>query len=327
MSIAAEPVLQDRMELVSMEANPVPPNPVVVRVQTPDRFHLRLARWRTLEPPSKGTVIVLQGRGEYIEKYFETISDLRRTGYDVCAFDWRGQGGSTRFLRDTRKGYVDSFEQYLTDFEAVMEQVVLPDCRPPYFVLAHSFGALVALLSAPAMANRIQRMVLSAPLLRFGDMRISEGRIKVAAGLLTTFGLGSLYLGPGAKLHERRRFADNPLTSDMRRFDRNHAFATAHPELAIAGPTAAWLFAATRAMGRLNDPDFVGSITIPTLMIAGGNDKVVSVRAIEELGWRMRSGRTLVIPAGRHELLQEVDLVREQFLAALRAFVPGEQRA
>ena len=313
-----------QMELVATPGNPAPPNPVLASVRTPDGFKLRLARWRTLRPPAKGTVIVLQGRAEYIEKYFETISDLRETGYDVCAFDWRGQGGSDRFLADGKRGYVDSFDQYIMDFETVMRDIVLPDCRPPYFVLGHSFGALVALLAAPAMANRIQRMVLSAPLLRFGSLHLGMGRIKLLTGMLSTIGLGSIYMMGGPNMHENRRFADNRLTGDLRRFERNQSFAVSHPEIAIGGATAAWVFAAIRAMDRLDDPDFIGSIIIPTLMIAAGNDTVVSVRAIEELGWRMRSGKTLVIPGARHELLQEIDVVREQFLAAFRAFVPGE---
>ena len=59
-------------------------------------------------------------------------------------------------------------------------------------------------------------------------------------------------------------------------------------------------------------PDFMGgSISIPTLLIAAGNDKVVSVRAVEEMGFKMRSGRALVISGAQHELLQERDQYRE----------------
>ena len=51
------------------------------------------------------------------------------------------------------------------------QHIVLPDCRGPYFMLAHSTGALIALLAAPSMVNRVQRMVLVAPFLSASPAR------------------------------------------------------------------------------------------------------------------------------------------------------------
>src|SRR4051812_15252225 len=64
------------MTLVSIPANPVPEGAVSGTITTPDGAELRFARWA---PPAgrKGTVCVFAGRGEYIEKYFETVRDLR----------------------------------------------------------------------------------------------------------------------------------------------------------------------------------------------------------------------------------------------------------
>ena len=49
--------------------------------------------------------------------------------------DWRGQGHSSRQLADPRKGHVESFSDFEIDVETFMQQVVLPNCRPPYFAL------------------------------------------------------------------------------------------------------------------------------------------------------------------------------------------------
>ena len=113
----------------------------------------------------RGTVVILHGRTEFIEKYFETVNDLRRRGFAVAAFDARGQGGSARLLGNPRKGHVRDFADHVNDFETIMQEVVLPDCPPPYYVLAHSTGATVALLSAERLRTQIERMVLTAPLL------------------------------------------------------------------------------------------------------------------------------------------------------------------
>ena len=152
------------MTLVSIPANPVPENVVTGTIKTPDGAELRFARWA---PPAnrKGTVCVFTGRSEQIEKYFETVRDLRDRGFAVAMIDWRGQGHSSRRLRDPRKGYVRDFSDFEIDVETFVQQVVLPDCPPPYFALAHSMGGAVMLRVAHAGKRWFDRMVLSAPMI------------------------------------------------------------------------------------------------------------------------------------------------------------------
>src|SRR6266849_1992800 len=128
------------MKLVSIPANPVPENVVTGTLKTPDGVGLRFARWA---PPAgrKGTVCIMQGRGESIEKYFETVRDLRARGFAVAALDWRGQGLSDRALRDRHKGHIGDFSEYDADLATFMREIVLPDCPPPLFALGHSMGA------------------------------------------------------------------------------------------------------------------------------------------------------------------------------------------
>ena len=272
-------------------------------------------------------VLLLHGRAEYIEKTYETVNDLRANGFGVLTFDWRGQGGSSRLLENERAGYVDSFDQYLLDLEAIVSEIALPDCVSPLYILAHSTGALISLLAAPAFSNRVRRMVLLAPLLGLGKIPVSQKTAKLVSGLMCGLGLGEVYLSGGATPEENTPFAGNRLTTDTVRFERNLKFVEEYRHLSIGGPTAAWIFAACRAMDRVNDPDFHNQITIPTLMISAGSDEVVSNRMTDEMGLRLRSGSTLTIPGAKHELMQERNLYREQMLAAFLSFVPGSQAA
>jgi lysophospholipase len=312
------------MVLKESKDNPCPQDAVSGKVKTADGVQLRYARWRTTNPPFRGTAVLLQGRGEYIEKYYETVSDLRTAGYDVLTFDWRGQGGSDRLLTDPRRGYVDSFGQYVADFDTILREVALPDCRSPLYVLAHSTGSLVALLSAPGLANRVERILLASPLIRFGPTPVPQSWLKTVAGTFSLVGLGAAYLQRRQAPETVSAFPDNLLTSDMRRFTRNAEFGAANPELTIDGPTSAWLYAACQAMDQVDDSDFLGMITIPVLLVCAGNDKIVANRAAEEIGRRLRSGRTLTIAGARHEMLQERDRFREQLLAAFKAFAGAD---
>src|SRR3954452_8078529 len=112
------------MDLVSIPTNPVPDDVVMGMLKTPDGVLLRYARWA---PPAgrKGTVCVFCGRAEFMEKYFETVRDLRARGFAVAALDWRGQGGSQRLIGDPRKGYVRRFSDYDIDLATFMREIVL----------------------------------------------------------------------------------------------------------------------------------------------------------------------------------------------------------
>ena len=180
------------MELYALDGNPIPDGAIVGAVVTPDGVRLRYARWRTTQRRSRGTVCILQGRGETIEKYFETIGDLRSRGFAVATFDWRGQGGSDRHLRNALKAHVDSFAEYDRDLEAFGQQVMLPDCPPPHYALAHSMGALIALRAAYDNRSRYARMVLVGPFVAFGPTRPPQPVACRIAALMTAIGLGEI---------------------------------------------------------------------------------------------------------------------------------------
>lgn len=305
------------------ESNPAPDIQADGFIETPDGFSIRYARFRTEKHPAKGTIIVLQGRNETIEKYFETVSDLLRSGFDAVAFDWRGQGGSQRFFTRTDAGYVDSFRQYAIDLETVFEEIVLPDCRPPFFFLGHSTGALVALYVAPSYVNRVRRMVLNAPFLGVPVTDFKRSAMRMVAELMGFLGLGNLYVSGGSAKRMRKPFEINPLTSDPGRYARNVDIPTENPDLALGGPSASWMNAVFDAIDVVGDPAHMARTTIPTLVLMAGEERVVSNDAIASQTGRLRSASLLTIDGARHEMLQEADAYREQFMAALNAFIPG----
>ena len=122
----------------------------------------------------------------------------------------------------------------------------------PYYILAHSTGALTALLAAPGFGNRIRRMVLCAPSVAIGPIMVfPKPHSNTIQDYYQPSDLGSSYIAGGPYPQESRPFLGNKLTTDPDRFNQSREFAKAHPELTIGGPTASWLYAAIKAMDLL----------------------------------------------------------------------------
>ena len=103
--------------LAATPSNPVPEGARAGYFVTSDNVRLRYALFPRKGEVPRGTVCILQGRAEFIEKYFETIADFQARGFAVATFDFRGQGGSERVVPG-RLGYVDRFEDYWTDLRS-----------------------------------------------------------------------------------------------------------------------------------------------------------------------------------------------------------------
>ncbi|HEY0566672.1 MAG TPA: alpha/beta hydrolase [Xanthobacteraceae bacterium] len=310
------------MQLVSIPENPAPEDVVTGMLKTPDGFDLRFARFA---PPAgrKGTVCLLQGRADFIEKYFETINDLRSRGFAVATFDWRGQGLSRRSVRDSSKGHVRRFAEYDTDLEAFMREIVLPDCPPPFFALGHAMGATVLIRAASQGRRWFDRTVLAAPMVGLERRRL----MRLRNPLVQLMGYAGMRTAAIPNVESRpvalQPFDGNPLTSDPDRHARTAAVVRAEPRLGVGAPTVGWARAALRAIGEFSEPGYGARIRHPMMLVAAGHDQIVSTAAIEAFASNLRTGSHLMVPGARHELLMERNRFRAQFWAAFDAFVPG----
>lgn len=308
------------MKLCATARNPVPDLAEVEGLETPDRVRLRVARWPSASS-ARGTVVLLQGRSEYIEKYFEVVTELRGRGFDVVGFDWRGQGLSDRLLSDVRKGYVQSFGQYDLDFQMVFEQVVHARCAPPYIVLAHSTGGAVGLHAVQSGRHPIDRLILTSPMIGLPFIGTSVlARLALRAALRA--GFGDAYVpGGGPDIMDLRPFAGNKRTSDPDRYARGAEIVTAAPSLGLGSPTIGWTAAAVEAVHALAEPDYPSQLKIPCLLITAGSDEIVSTPASTAFAARSKLISLVTIAGARHELLMERDGLRAQFWTAFDSFL------
>ena len=309
------------MALYAIAENPIPPGAVEHELTALDGVRLRAARWTPERP--RGTVVLLGGRAECIEKYYETIGDLLARGLAVATLDWRGQGGSERQLGNAAKGHVDDFGLYGRDFLSFQRDVLTPHCPRPWIGLCHSMGGAIMLRIAHAGRCPFDRLVLTSPMIAlYGHPEPRYLRWLVEA--LDGVGLGGFYApGGGRGPYSLNPFDGNVLTSDPVRYARFGAMLSTYPALGLGGPTIGWLHAALRLMRAFAESDYPRAIATPTLVIASGADRVVDTPSLERFATRLRAGHLIVIDGARHELMFERDTFRQLFFKAFDAFAPG----
>jgi lysophospholipase len=312
------------MQLVPLSINPIPSGAQVAAFEGYDGLKLRSALWEPTRGPARGTICIVPGRGEFIEKYFEVVADLRRRGFGVAIFDLRGQGGSERLLSNPRKGHVVAFTEYDRDLAIFLEEIVKPVLPPPYIGMGNSLGGHILLRGAQDEASPFARMILLSPMIAIDERMLGAKRsvARAYAATASLFGLATAYVRGGND--EPEGFADfetNKLTSDHVRWSRNKAVIEAAPELALGSPTIGWLRAALRSSAMLSRPDYPKYVCVPMILFAAGADRVVSTQAIEDFAVDLKVGGHILMPGSRHEILQETDTIRQRFWAAFDAYM------
>lgn len=293
-------------------------------LETPDGGRVRYARWLPEVAP-QATVLLLNGRCEFIEKYDALAQDWLRRGFRVFAMDWRGQGLSSRFLPEPhhRRGHIPDFAHLVDDLDQVLDTVIAPAQVGPLVVFAHSMGGLIALHAAIRRPHRARALVLSAPMLGFRTDPLPSWLVAATARAAVRFGLGDGY-ALGQRDYEAAldgAFADNPLTSDPDRYAVLHQWCRRNPDLALGGVTYGWLDAGFRAIAALDAPGTVESLEAPVLLLSASADRLVSASAHEAIARRLSHATLRRYPEARHEPLMEADPIRDRVWADIDVFL------
>ncbi|MEM8654851.1 MAG: alpha/beta hydrolase [Pseudomonadota bacterium] len=307
MTLSAAPLFTD--------VHPAPLTGAAHWATAEDGVRIRLGHWQP--DGAKGTVLMFPGRTEYVEKYAPTAGALAARGFATIAVDWRGQGLADRLLDDRRMGHVDQFSDYQRDVAAVVKAVRALGMPEPYFMMGHSMGGCIG-LRAVYEGLPVNAVGFTGPM---WGIRISAHLRPVAWALghmMPVIGQGHR-LPPGTVIDSyilTAEFDDNLLTTDIEMFDMMRDQLTAHPDLALGGPSFVWLREAlqeTLALSRLPAPD------LPSDTFLGTNERIVHVGRIEQRmeGWD--NGHLHLIENGEHEVLMEDATVRATIFDTLAA--------
>lgn len=278
---------------------------------TADGLRLRAGLWPSPRD-AKGTVFLLPGRTEYIEKYGRAAQDLNRRGYAMVTIDWRGQGLSARALPDPMAGHVGDFAEYQTDLSALFDLAKAEGLPEPWYMLAHSMGGCIGLRTLMTPGHPFGAAAFSAPM---WGILIAAWMRPIAVALTTAsrwFAFDDRY-APGTKPRTyvmEQGFTGNTLTSDPDMWDYMRRQAQAHPELTLGGPSLGWLKAALTECHALTlEP----SPAFPVMTALGTAEKIVDTGPIHRRMTAWPGARFALYPGSEHEVMMERAATRTRF--------------
>jgi len=254
-------------------------------------YQILTRSWVVDQP--KANIVIIHGLGEHSGRYAETALHLNRAGYNVFAFDRKGEGQS-----DGKKAYIPNAKDQLQIIEEYIKHLNLSSL--PSFLFGHSLGGLLAvkyILNHPN--HNFKGLVLSGPLLKVSD-EVSPVLQKLApvVGTLLPW-LPTVKVNPDfvSQLEEERaKYKEDPLVF--------HGATSAATGKAI--------------MSTIKDVQSnFESIQIPVLIMHGGNDKLSDCKGSKLMYDSIRSeDKTIKIFDGMyHEIMREP--CKEEFFSTM----------
>ena len=285
-----------------------------------DKIKIRLIYWKNskLTEKNMGTVLLQQGHNEFIEKYFETIQELLDRGFNVVCFDWRGQGLSDRMIKDTNKQYIEDFKIHCDDLNYIIDNFILKNFPKPFIGIGHSMGGCILLSYLKEFGKKLDKVILSAPMLGFRNEKILFPLINIISILLPK---DNFLIGSNPNMGKETPFKQNDLTTDRDRYHRTQKLVRKNKKIRLWGVTNAWAIAVKKTLSEIRQVNWAESIENDILFINSLNDKVVFPDEIEKMHKRLKNSKIINFTSCEHEILMEKDKHRDRFWRSFDDFL------
>ncbi|WP_054842845.1 alpha/beta hydrolase [Vulcanisaeta distributa] len=229
----------------------------------------------------------VHGFAEHSGRYGDFGNYLSSNGYSLCMQDLRGGHGLTASPRDL--GYVDSFDLFLNDLEEFIELMLKRTGFNSAFLFGHSMGGLIVLHYLGRIGKGIHAAVTSG----------AAAIVNVSAGSWFMLSLLNT-LSPRYRLNL-------PINPELLTHDKKVVEEYVNDPLVFKKPTVRILYELVKASRSVWK--YVDNISVPIMMMHGGEDKVVPLRATQEVFSKLRiNDKVMRIYDGMyHEILNELN--------------------
>ena len=289
----------------------------------------------TLPEQAQQMIVISPGRVEGYLKYKELIFDLTKLGYAVAIIDHQGQGLSSRRLDNPHKGYVENFNDYVTDLHQFVEQEIKPKFAGELYFLSHSMGGAIGLRYVQQYPDTFAKAIFSSPM-----WGLSAGPLpkSLAKGVLSSITWANNLMNDqsayfvGGQDYNAPTFDKNVLTKSQVRYKFFRDTYEQEPKLKLGSITFNWLDQSVKAIDLAYEQ--LDQVKLPVMVMQSGNDRVIDnagqdlfCTKLSELGNPCFSGKPIVFDGAEHELFIEQDPIRNRALEQIVNFYKSETPA
>jgi len=289
-------------------------------VEMRDGWRLRTFEW-PIEGQAAGSILFQGGRGDIIEKYLEVFQHWHELGWNITAFDWRGQGGSGRLAADPHVGHCTDFGVWIDDLAEFAADWTKRSAGP-HVIMGHSMGGHLVLRALAEKHISPDAAVLIAPMLGFetGPLPLSlvAWLVRQLARFWPERAAWKVNERPAPRGASRQGF----LTSDVDRYNDELWWKQEKPELELGPPSLKWLEQAYGSALALESSQGIAEIRSPVLLIGTYGDQLVSPAAIPHFAKRIPDATLKMFDKSvAHEILRERDGPRDEAIALIDALL------
>lgn len=304
----------------AFDGRSIPASAIETYWEAADGWPIRRIDWKA-KGAARGALLFLVGRGDHYEKYLETLDHFAGLGWNVTAIDWRGQGNSGRLLPDRHIGHIDDFSTWIADLGFFWARWK-GESPGPHVLLTHSMGGHLGMRALSEGVIDPVAVSMSAPMLGIQTAGMPLSVSHTLARFMCKIGSPERAAWkesekPMSRMALRRKI----LTHDVVRYEDELAWWRLRPEVRLGPPSWRWVERSIASIQLLVEPGAMERITTPILLMATSADQLVSTPRI--IADSKRLPRATLLMFGKeaaHELLREIDEVRDQCLAATTAF-------
>ncbi len=227
-------------------------------------------------------IIIQHGLGEHSERYEHVAEFFLERGYAVLIPDIRGHG-----LSGGKHGHAPSYKILLDDIELWLDHIEKEYPENPVFLYGHSMGGNLVLNYAIRRGEEVDGVIATSPWLKL--INPPNAFVRGLASILS-------YIAPSVTFNNNLKTADLSRLEDSRR--KHDDDELVHSRI------SAGLFTMIQRSG-LYFLKKAEELTFPVLLLHGGNDRITSRVATEDICKRAVNAEYIFFPECHHEIQNE----------------------
>ena len=253
----------------------------------------------------KGTIIMLHGFSESVDKFRETAWYFLQSGYHVWQMEHRGHGRSYRCVKDPFLVQIKDYRNMLEDLRYFVQKIVMPAKTTgdrPLYLYAHSMGGGLGACYLERYPDDFSKAILSSPMLEIDAGGIPVVLMRIFAGAMIPAGRGDMPL-PGSSGYKSEPDFENSCSNCLTRYSWYHSYTNAHPLFQTCEVSIQTALQFLKITKEATNPKNCQRVKADVLLLQAGKDSTVKPGGqeafIRQIG---KHGKLVRFENAKHEI-------------------------